>query len=116
MNRIPEPPCYERSDIRRYLPALYPHNEKEIMEETKELDHVWPTWSAEKRKVVEELMFTAMRHFDTRFVAMSFFDEEFELVKAENGYNSKFIFRDVSFAAHALLSTEVFAIPDTKKV
>jgi len=34
----------------------------------------------------------------------------------ENGYNAKYIPRDVSLAAHALLSKEVFTVLDTRKV
>ena len=58
----------------------------------------------------------AMKKFGTKFVSLSFFDEDSEVFKAENGYNQATMDRAISFAAHCLLSKDVLVILDTKEV
>ena len=59
---------------------------------------------------------TAMTRFGTHYAALSFFDSRFENLKVENGYNVARIGRSISIAAHALNSTEVLAVVDSKQV
>ena len=110
------PPITDKIYPGLYFPSFYPPWEKIIKSRTQEYEIVWPQWSGDRRKPIEELMMSATKSFGTQFVALSFFNEEYEVLKAENGYNVKYIQRDISFAAHALLSTDVFIILDTKKV
>lgn len=57
-----------------------------------------------------------MKQFGTRYAAISFFDGQYEIFKAENGYNRRSIPRVTSIAAHAILSTDVFVVLDTTQV
>jgi hypothetical protein len=76
-------------------------------------DVVWPHWSKAKPSA---WLGAAMKEFDTCFASLSFFDGKYESFKAEVGYNASRISRAVSIAAHALLSTDVFVVLDTKQV
>lgn len=57
-----------------------------------------------------------MKEFDACFASLSFFDGKYEIFKAEIGYNASRISRSVSIASHALLSTDVLVVLDTKQV
>ncbi len=74
---------------------------------------LWPQWAQRK---TGDIMRKAMDAFGTRFASLSFFDDKFELVKVENGYNRSQIDRDISIAAHVLFSPDVMVVLDTKKV
>ncbi len=76
-------------------------------------DIMWPQWCQEKAGA---LIRAAMKTFGTKFASLSFFDERYELFRAENGYNQPHVDRAVSIAAHCLLSKDVLVVLDTKKV
>ena len=76
-------------------------------------DILWPQWDQNRAGA---LLISAMAKFKTRFAALSFFDEDHEMFKAENGFHSSQINRSISIAAHALLSTDVLVVLDTKMV
>jgi hypothetical protein len=57
-----------------------------------------------------------MKKFGTRSATFSIFNSEYEVFKAELGYNGNQTPRSTSIAAHALLSTDVFVVLDTKQV
>jgi len=87
-----------------------------MLSEAQRLEVIWSQWTAERRLPTEEILMSAVGRFKTSFMALSFFNENYEIIKVENGYNAKYIPRDASLAAHALLSKEVFTVLDTKKV
>lgn len=80
---------------------------------SREYDILWPQWGQEK---AGDLIRLAMKQFQTKYVSLSFFDEHYEIFKAENGYNISHVDRTVSFAAHCLLSKDVLVILDTREV
>ncbi|KAH8591974.1 hypothetical protein B0O99DRAFT_597596 [Bisporella sp. PMI_857] len=90
-----------------YFPAFFPPWEQSVVSYTQELESLWPHWSSKFRKPIEDLMIDASQTFGTPFVALSFFDGEFEILKAENGYNVKYIERDTfMFKDHPLVVTK----------
>ena len=99
-----------------YFPALFPAWERDMLSESQKLEVIWSQWTEERRLPTEEMLTSAVGRFKTSFMALSFFDANYEIIKVENGYNAKFIPRDISLAAHAMLSKEVFTILDTKEV
>jgi hypothetical protein len=111
MGNPPDPP--ERSASFQYLHAVYPPNETERMALCSCYDIVWPQWAKEN---VGKILLAAMTRFGTRFASLSFFDQKYEVLKVENGYNRSHIDRDVSIAAHVLYSSDVMVVLDTKKV
>lgn len=70
-------------------------------------------WDSDR---IRELLPEIMRNFKSGGCAASSFSNREEVIKAERGYNTDLIPRSTSIAAHALLSTEVFVVLDTKKV
>jgi hypothetical protein len=76
-------------------------------------DIVWPHWSQAKAGA---LICAALKEFDVSLASLSFFDGKYEIFKAESGYNASRIPRSISIAAHALLSTDVLVVLDTKEV
>lgn len=99
-----------------YFPALFPSWEQDMLSESQKLEIIWSQWTEEQKLPTEEILTSAVGRFGTSFMALSFFNENYEIIKVENGYNAKYIPRDASLAAHALLSKEVFTILDTKEV
>jgi len=78
-------------------------------------DIIWPTWF-EKKEPTEMLMRAAIKEFSAKCSSLSFFDDEYELFKAASWFKQDRIPRQTSFAAQALLSTDVFVVLDTKEV
>lgn len=76
-------------------------------------DILWPEWGTEKAKEFLEL---AMAKFKTSSVSVSIFDEGNEIFKGETGYHKSHVDRAISFAAHCLLSKDLFVILDTEQV
>ncbi|EPQ65939.1 Bgt-4713 [Blumeria graminis f. sp. tritici] len=95
-----------------HLPAAYPRDEEQRCLCSKKFDLVWRESMQER---VGAHVRAALKKFGTRYGSMSFFDEEYELFIAENGYNVSRIQRSNSIAAHALYSTEVLSVIDTQK-
>ncbi|SZF05013.1 unnamed protein product [Blumeria hordei] len=95
-----------------HLPAAYPRDEEQRCMCSKKFDLVWRESMQER---VGAHVRAALKKFGTRYGSMSFFDEEYELFIAENGYNVSRIQRSNSIAAHALYSTEVLSVIDTQK-
>jgi hypothetical protein len=79
----------------------------------RQYDIVWRQWNLDKAGA---LLMAAMKRFDASCASISFFDENYEVFKLESGYNKLRIDRATSIAAHALLSTDVFVVFDTKQV
>lgn len=99
-----------------YFPALSPPWELEILSETRKLEVIWPEWTEERSLPTEGLLASASELFKPCFIALSFFDEKYEIIQVETGYGVKYIPRDCSLAAHALLSKDILTILDTKEV
>ncbi len=96
-----------------YLPSVYPPNEQARLSMSNQYDVLWPYWGQDKAGA---LIRTAMKQFGTKFASLSFFDENNEVFKAENGYNQPHVDRAASIAAHCLLSKDVLVVLDTNKV
>ncbi|KAH9220095.1 hypothetical protein DL95DRAFT_456629 [Leptodontidium sp. 2 PMI_412] len=111
-NLINPPPPPPLNSTFEYLPAVFPPGESNRMKMSREYDILWPQWGQEK---AGDLIRLAMKQFQTKYVSLSFFDEHYEIFKAENGYNVSHVDRTVSFAAHCLLSKDVLVILDTRE-
>lgn len=61
-------------------------------------------------------MRASMEEFGNTGVSISFIDTSHEILKAEIGCKHRVIKRSESIAAHALLTTDVLVVLDTKKV
>lgn len=96
-----------------YLPAVFPADELTRLAVSEEFDIVWKHWSREKAKGLIECV---MAQFGTNYVALSIFDEDSEIFKAENGINQSRIARSTSIAAHCIFSQDVMVVLDTRKV
>lgn len=96
----------------RYLPAMFPAEEENRRRVSEQYDILWPRWDEEKAGA---LILAAMKKFDTRYAAISFFDGQSETFKAENGYGRMEIPREISIAAHALFSEDTLVVLDTKQ-
>ncbi|KAI6248678.1 hypothetical protein HI914_02266 [Erysiphe necator] len=105
----PEPPPLGSTFT--HLPAVYPDNEEMRSTASKIHEHLWKELAYDRAKIY---LREAKKKFGARFGAISFFDDEYEVCKAEKGYSVKHIQRSNSIAAHALYSTEVLTILDTK--
>ncbi|RKF65330.1 putative gaf domain-containing protein [Erysiphe neolycopersici] len=105
----PEPPPLGSTFT--HLPAVYPYAEEMRSTANKIHEYLWNDLAHDRAKIY---LREVTKKFGTRFGAISFFDEESEVCKTEKGYSVKRIQRSNSIAAHALYSTEVFAILDTK--
>lgn len=92
---------------------MYPGFEVERRSLDESLDVFWWSWS---QAMAGTIIRTVMRHFHTDTGSISFFDQDNELFKVENGYSKAFVARSVSIAAHVLLSDDVLVILDTHKV
>lgn len=92
---------------------MYPDGEEKRQSIGNIYDAVWPDWEPEKAGA---LIRAAMKKFDTRYAAISFFNGQNETFKAESGYNMGKIPRATSIAAHALLSPDVLVVLDTLQV
>ncbi|KAI9798420.1 MAG: hypothetical protein M1833_004814 [Piccolia ochrophora] len=95
-----------------YLPAPVPRDEMQRLRIYEQLDVAWPAWAVKKTRQILEL---AIRLFGTPNASLSFFDDEREILKAENGYKRGAIPRSMSVGAHVLLSTEAMVISDARK-
>ncbi|KAK0119867.1 hypothetical protein ONS95_011297 [Cadophora gregata] len=111
-NLINPPPPPPLSSSFEYLPSVFPPGEAERMRLSRQYDILWPQWGQDK---AGDLIRLAMKKFKTRFVSLSFFNEESEVFKAENGFNQSRVDRSISLAAHCLLSKDVLVILDTKE-
>lgn len=76
-------------------------------------DILWAKWDTETAR---RQMRKALAVFETGNAALSFFDGDYEIVRAENGYDLMRIDRLMSLAAHALYTGEVIWVLDTNKV
>ncbi|KAF4628290.1 hypothetical protein G7Y89_g9864 [Cudoniella acicularis] len=95
-----------------FLEAVFPQNEAERLAKSKEFDNTWPEWI---NKDPVGLFFAAMHRFKTHCAALSVFDNEREVFKAEYGYNMNYFDRNISLSAHALYNTDdVLVIKDTR--
>lgn len=110
-NLINPPPPPPLSSSFEYLPSVFPPGEADRMMLSRRYDILWPRWGQEK---AADLIRLAMKKFGTKSVSLSFFDEDSEVFKAENGYNQSNVDRTISFAAHCLLSKDVLVILDAK--
>lgn len=73
-------------------------------------------WDTVISNRLSDLLVAVMAKFGLNSGAISFFNNRYEYIKAERGYNAKTITRSDSIAAHGLLSADVFVVPDTQKV
>lgn len=104
------PPCQEAF---AYLPALFPPNELRRASLSEPIVRGWDQGTLRK---TSDFVHQAMKMFNCRFAAMSWFDHGRELFQAEHGYETPSISRSISIAAHALLSHDVLVVLDTKEV
>jgi hypothetical protein len=96
-----------------YLLAILTEDEYERMRKSSMFDILWAQWDT---KTAQHQMRKAMAVFEVDNAALSFFDGDYEIVRAENGYDLTRIDRLMSLAAHALYTGEVIWVLDTKKV
>lgn len=75
-----------------------------------------PSWNKLTIDRLREILTSVLLDFEVGCGAISFFTTKNECIKAERGYNLNRISRPMSIAAHALLSADVFVIPDAEKV
>ncbi|TQS39119.1 hypothetical protein Golomagni_00360 [Golovinomyces magnicellulatus] len=109
---VNNPPEHPRLSLTfTHLPAVYPENEEKRVLSSQEFEGVSQEWM--KRRAQLHLN-SAMKRFGTRYGAVSFFDDDYELFQAENGYNVLNVQRSSSIAAHALYTTETLSIVDTE--
>lgn len=102
-----------------YLPSPYPPNESERLAAFQSL-HIWSgvdiDWSSLEAERARHLIKAAATKFGTPWAAISFFDDDTEIVQAERGYSRHVIPRRESIASHVLLTDEVMTVLDTQKV
>ncbi|KAK2624460.1 hypothetical protein QTJ16_006410 [Diplocarpon rosae] len=110
LSNPPKPPALK--DKFEFLPSVYPPNEPQRLGMSDDFDVLWPHWGQDNSA---ELIRIAMTKFGAKSVSLSFFDEENEVFKAENGYNQSHVARTTSIAAHCLLSKDVLVVLDTKE-
>ncbi|CZS88788.1 uncharacterized protein RCO7_04505 [Rhynchosporium graminicola] len=110
MSEPPHPPNFRLGF--EYLPSFLPPGESSRIQMSSEYEVLWPEWGQEK---AADLIRLAMRRFGTSSVSLSFFDEAYEIFKAEAGYNCSHLNRAESFAAHCLFSKDVLVVLDTEK-
>jgi hypothetical protein len=96
-----------------YLPAILSDDEYERMRKSSIFDILWAKWDT---ATAEHQIRKAMGNYKVDNAALSFFDGDYEIVRAENGYDLRRIDRLMSLAAHALYTGEVIWVLDTKKV
>lgn len=96
-----------------FLPAIYPEFEVQRRSVDEALDVAWFSWSQTEAGTIIK---TVMNTFSTRYASISFFDQNNEMFKVENGYHRASVPRPISIAAHALLSDDILVVLDTKKV
>lgn len=69
------------------------------------------------QEAAQHLVALAVRVFQVRHAALSFFGQHDEIMRAESGYNKRLISRGISIGAHALLSGgEPMIVLDAQKV
>ncbi|EHL00575.1 hypothetical protein M7I_3460 [Glarea lozoyensis 74030] len=95
-----------------YLPALLTADEYKRMHMSSMYDILWPKWDT---KTAEYQMSKALAVFKVKHAALSFFDGDYEVIRAENGYDPMRIDRLMSLAAHALYTGEVIWVLDTMR-
>ncbi|KAG9238280.1 hypothetical protein BJ875DRAFT_63475 [Amylocarpus encephaloides] len=108
----PPPVCWFPSDF-TYLEAKPTGNEAVRTAAGNALDKGWfrldcTGLASTLRQMCEE--------FDVKFGAISFFNKDYEILRAENGYMARLISRSASLAAHALYSDQTLIIPNTLDV
>jgi hypothetical protein len=96
-----------------YLLAILSKDEHERLRKSSIFDILWPNWNI---VTAERQIRKAMRSYKVGSAALSFFDVDYEIIRAENGYDLMRIDRLMSLAAHALYTGEVIWVLDTKKV
>ncbi|OBT62872.1 hypothetical protein VE03_07567 [Pseudogymnoascus sp. 23342-1-I1] len=112
---IMRPPNPPRMDpLFSFLPAMDPLNEAVRMASLFNLERDWTPRQEHRAK---ELIQASMEEFGVTGVSISLIDTSHEILKAEvgYGYRRRLIKRSESIAAHALFSTEVLVVVDTKK-
>ncbi|KAK6583953.1 hypothetical protein PZA11_003683 [Diplocarpon coronariae] len=110
LSNPPKPPAFK--DRFDFLPSVYPPNEARRLGMSEDFEILWPHWGQDNSA---ELIRIAMTKFEAKSVSLSFFDEENEVFRAENGYNQPNVARTHSIAAHCLLSKDVLVVLDTKE-
>ncbi|KAH8674716.1 hypothetical protein BGZ60DRAFT_429694 [Tricladium varicosporioides] len=110
LSNTPSPPPV--SGIFGSLPAIIPADEPIRSSKSDELGELWEHWAEQQ---VAELIRAAMHKFDTRYAALSIFNDKFELFKAENGYNMSRVKRSMSIGAHALYTQDCLVVLDASK-
>ena len=82
------------------------------------LDRLNPQWSEAQEAEGIVMVKQALKEFDASGAAISLVISDAEIVKVQEGYGlgRETIKRSQSFAAHALLSTEVLVVLDTHEV
>lgn len=73
-------------------------------------------WSGLEIESARSLIMAATTRFATPWAAISFFDQDSEIVQAERGYSRHLIPRRESIASHVLLTDEVMTVLDAQKV
>lgn len=111
LNNPPFPPAAHSAF--KYLPSIYPEFELQRRSIDEALDVAWFSWSQVEAGTIIK---TVMNTFSTHYASISFFDQNNEMFKVENGYHQANVPRSISIAAHALLSDEILVILDTKLV
>ncbi|RKF56834.1 putative gaf domain-containing protein [Golovinomyces cichoracearum] len=110
---VNNPPEHPRLSLTfTHLPAVYPEDEEKRILSSREFESVSQEWI--KRRAQLHLN-SAMKRFGTRYGAVSFFDDDYEIFQAENGYNVTNVQRSSSIAAHTLYTTETLSIVDAEQ-
>ncbi|KFY26922.1 hypothetical protein V493_03784 [Pseudogymnoascus sp. VKM F-4281 (FW-2241)] len=106
----PNPPLID--PLFSYLPAVDPFNEGARVLSLFTLSPNWTPWQETRSR---DFMGASMEEFGNTGVSISFIDTSHEILKAEMGCKHRMIKRSESIAAHALLTTDVMVVLDTKK-
>ncbi|KAH0545081.1 hypothetical protein FGG08_000852 [Glutinoglossum americanum] len=102
----PRPPNFS------YLTAPAPPDEVERLRAVEQINLNYPDWASSKAK---HLVHLARKVFGTCYASVSLVDNHNEILKAEHGYQTSSVSRDMSVGAHVLLSTNSMVILDTGK-
>lgn len=92
---------------------MYPHDEEMRIAKHHSID---APWTPELGGKTIALMEAAAKRFHLSCASVSVFDERYDILRVEVGYNLMKLDRTTSIAAHALYSEEVLVILDTHQV
>lgn len=99
----------------KYLPAIFPANENTRRDLTSLYAIEWGKFS---KRVVTRLLRKAEYDFGVTLASFSVFEDDYEIIQGERkgGFGKMLVPRELSIAAHALYSTDVFVLLDATKV